>query len=376
MPKRVIWPALFVAAITIALNARINPAHAREKVFGQDNPAQIASDQWPQIAPKLIGASAEWINTDGKPLQIEKGKVYIIDFWEYTCINCLRTLPYLKEWNSRYAKDGLVIIGVHTPEFKFAKDRANVAAAVKKYGIIWPVVNDSAYRNWQAYRNTFWPRKYFIDSKGMVVADHAGEGGYAESEELIQKLLKEANPNIVLPPIQRETPERVNATTMTPELYAGARGKQNEQHGNITAFIAGKTQVYRSPGTSLTDGKIYVQGAWTTEEESLRHGRATQDLNDKILLRYHARECNAVIKPEANMPFRVYITQDGKPVAQADKGQDIQYDEKGSSYLQVDQPRMYRITRNAAFSSHILTLASMSPDFGLYSFTFSPTVSK
>ena len=375
MSKRVIWPALFVAVASIvALNAHEIPAHAQ--IVAQAPPAQIASDQWPQIAPELIGAPQEWLNTGGKALKLEKGKVYVIDFWEYTCINCLRTLPYLKEWNSRYAKYGLVIIGVHTPEFKFAKDRANVAAAVKKYGITWPVVNDSAYQNWQAYRNTFWPRKYFIDSKGIVVADHAGEGGYAESEELIQKLLKEANPNIILPPIQQETPERVNATTMTPELYAGVRGNKNEQHGNITAFVAGKSQAYKSPGTALTDGKIYVQGVWITEEESLRHGRASSDLNDKILLRYHARECNAVIKPEGSASFRVYVTQDGNPIAQADKGQDIQYDAKGGSYLQVDQPRMYRITRNAIFSSHVLTLASMSPAFGLYSFTFSATLSK
>ena len=352
------------------------PARGLKREKGQDQPAQIASENWPQSAPRLVGGAEDWLNTDGKPLQIEKGKVYIIDFWEYTCVNCLRTLPYLKQWNARYAKDGLVIIGVHTPEFKFAKDRANVAAAVKKYGITWPVVNDSAYSNWQAFRNSFWPRKYFVNSKGIIVADHAGEGGYAESEALIQKLLKEANPNVQLPPIQGETPERINATSMTPELYAGARGNQNGQHGNIPAFAAGRTRTYANPGTALEDGKIYVQGAWTTEEESLRHGRTTADLSDKILLRYHARECNAVIKPEGGKPFRVYVTQDGKPVTQADKGQDIQYDEQGGSFLLIDQPRMYRITRNAAFSSHRLTLTSMSPDFGLYSFTFSATESK
>ncbi len=363
------------AALGIAWSPR-TPAHALEQEAGQDQPAQIASENWPQKAPKLVGTGADWINTDGKPLQIEKGKVYIIDFWEYTCVNCIRTFPYLKQWNQKYAKDGLVIIGVHTPEFKFAKDRANIANAVKKYDITWPVVNDSAYSNWQAFRNSFWPRKYFVNSKGEIVADHAGEGGYAESEEMIQKLLKEANPKVELPPITQDTPEPVSATSMTPELYAGERGNQNGQHGNIDGFQAGRTRAYKNPGTALEDGKIYVQGAWTTEDESLRHGRTTPDATDKILLRYHARECNAVIKPEGGKPFRVVVTQDGKPIAQADKGQDVQYDAQGMSYMQIDQPRLYRIARNRAFSSHLLTMASTSPDFALYSFTFSATLSK
>ena len=352
------------------------PAHALKQEAGQSQPAQIASENWPQQAPKLVGTGADWINTDGKPLQIEKGKVYIVDFWEYTCVNCIRTFPYLKEWNRKYAKDGLVIIGVHTPEFKFAKDRANVANAVKKYDITWPVVNDSAYNNWQAFRNSFWPRKYFVNSKGEIVADHAGEGGYAESEELIQKLLKEANPKVTLPPITPDTPEQVNATSMTPELYAGERGNQNGQHGNIPTFQAGRTRAYANPGAALEDGRIYLQGSWTTQEESLKHGRANADLSDKILLRYHARECNAVIRPEGGKPFRVYVTQGGKPVAPPDKGQDVQYDEKGASFMLIDQPRLYRIARNRAFGSHLLTMASTSPDFALYSFTFSATVSK
>ena len=140
-------------------------------------PAQIQSEEWPQRAPKLIGSGDDWLNTNGKPLQLEKGKVYLVDFFEYTCVNCLRTLPYLQEWNKRYAKDGLVIIGIHTPEFDFAKDKANVAQAVKRLGITWPVVVDSQYANWNAYRNSFWPRKYFVDAKGRIIADHAGEGG-------------------------------------------------------------------------------------------------------------------------------------------------------------------------------------------------------
>ncbi len=133
----------------------------------------------------------------------------------------------------------------------------------------------------------------------------------------------------------------------------------------------GQTSTFKDPGTLHDDGKIYAQGVWTTAAESLRHGRATTDLSDYIALRYHALECNAVIKPEGGKPLRVEITQDGRPVRKEDKGADIHYDENGHSYLLVDAPRMYSVIKNAVFGHHELRMASISPDFGLYSFTFS-----
>lgn len=338
-------------------------------------PDQIVSEDWPQPAPRFHGGPEAWINTEGKPLKLERGKVYLIDFWEYTCVNCLRTLPYLAEWNRRYAKDGLVIVGIHTPEFAFAKDRANVAASVKRLGITWPILVDSEYTNWQAFHNQFWPRKYFVDSTGRIVADHAGEGGYGESELRLQELLKQAHPGLKFPkPMEAvrgsDKPGAVCYPT-TPEIYAGERGHQEDQHGNLADFEIGKTFTLPPPVGELEDGKIYAQGSWTTERESLRHGRDTQTLDDKLFLRYHALECNAVIKPEGTKPYRVYLTQDGKPIPKADKGDDVSYDERGDSYITVEQPRLYSLTKNVKFGAHTLTLASGSPDFGLYSFTFS-----
>ena len=188
-------------------------------------------DRPPPDAPELIGTPADWLNSPPLKREELRGKVVLVDFWEYTCVNCIRTLPYLKEWHKRYAKDGVVIIGIHTPEFAFAKDRKNVAQAVKNLGITWPVLLDSEYKNWMAYHNSFWPRKYFINREGNIVADHAGEGGYGESEARIQYLLKEINPDAVFPEVMepiRDT-DRPGAVCYptTPELYAGERGALN-----------------------------------------------------------------------------------------------------------------------------------------------------
>ncbi|HZT42373.1 MAG TPA: redoxin domain-containing protein [Chthonomonadaceae bacterium] len=369
---------LTVAATALILFAFLRnsrPAAAAPRF--QDPPQELRSANWPQLAPEFRGTAADWLNTAGKALSLKEliatRHVVLVDFWEYTCVNCLRTIPYLQEWNKRYAKDGLVIVGIHTPEFQFAKDPHNVAEAVKRLGITWPVLIDSDYHNWNAYHNGGWPHKFFINDRGLIVADHFGEGAYDRSEALIQQLLKQAHPDLTFPkvmaPVRDADKPGAVCYLQTPEMYVGERGAQQDQHGNLDTYVPGQLGFFDDPGTH-EDGKVYAQGAWRMEPESLRHGRTTTALQDYIALRYHALECNAVIKPEGDKPFRVTIIQDGKPIAKQDKGADIQYDEKGNSYIQVDTPRMYRLTANARFGSHELRLASNSPDFGLYSFTF------
>jgi thiol-disulfide isomerase/thioredoxin len=369
---------VFACCVTITSKVVVGNG-AASPVAQAPPPQQLDSDSWPQPAPIFHATAQDWINTDGKPIDmadlIKQRKTVLVDFWEYTCVNCIRTLPYLKEWNKRYAKDGLVIVGIHTPEFAFARDHGNVAAAVKRLGITWPVLVDSNYNNWNAYHNTFWPRKYFIDYKGEIVEDHSGEGGYAESEARIQELLKQARPELRFPKLMAAVRDSdkpgARCYPVTPELYAGGRGFQEGQLGNIDEFYPDRTVSLPAPQDELVDGRIYLQGRWKTLRESLQHARETDNPTDKILLRYHAIEANAVIKPEGNESFKVYITQDGHPVAKTDRGDDIEYEPTGESYILVDQPRMYQLTKNAKFGSHTLTLASTSPDFGLYSFTFS-----
>ena len=141
-------------------------------------------------APDFAGISG-YINTHPITLKDLKGKVVLVDFWTYSCINCIRTLPYLADWNAKYADKGLVIVGVHTPEFEFEKNIDNVKAAVQKFGIKYPVLQDNDKGTWNAYGNSYWPRKYLIDSDGYIRYDHIGEGGYAETEKIIQTLLAE-----------------------------------------------------------------------------------------------------------------------------------------------------------------------------------------
>ena len=148
------------------------------------------ADRYPE-AKELVGISGYLNGPEFELADYIGKKVILIDFWTYTCINCQRTFPYLRDWWKKYEDDGLLIVGVHTPEFEFERDRANVESAIDRFGIKWPVVQDNDYATWRAYRNQYWPRKYLIDVDGYVVYDHIGEGGYDETEQRIQELLSE-----------------------------------------------------------------------------------------------------------------------------------------------------------------------------------------
>ncbi|HEY3413433.1 MAG TPA: redoxin family protein [Armatimonadota bacterium] len=329
-------------------------------------------------APEFVGGKADWINTspitlkeilrthktpDGKPVA-----AILVDFWEYTCINCIRTMPYLKEWNKRYSDKGLLIVGIHTPEFGFAHDGKHVAEAVKRFGLTYPILVDSDHRNWDAYSNQYWPRHYLIDSRGYIVSDHAGEGGYSETEREIQSLLKRYDPGVALPKVMdvvRET-DRPDAVCypVTGETYVGYERGQLGNRGGYRRDVAAD---YADTGR-YEDGVPVAVGSWRATPEALIHTSTRPD--DAILLRYHALDLYAVIKPEGGTPLRVYVTQDGKPLPVADKGADILFDEQGRPYLNVDSPRMYAIAHNAKFGQHVLGLSSPSSGFGLYSYTF------
>jgi thiol-disulfide isomerase/thioredoxin len=158
-----------------------------------------------------------YINT--KPINLSdlKGKVVLVDFWTYSCINCIRTIPYLVEWNEKYADKGLVIVGVHAPEFEFEKDVDNVKVAVKKFGIKYPVIQDNDKGTWNAYENQYWPQKYIVDNEGFIRYDHIGEGGYAETEKVIQSLLQERTAQLAVDSSLPSTNNTVTETTTIPE---------------------------------------------------------------------------------------------------------------------------------------------------------------
>jgi len=187
------------------------------------------------LAPELEGGN--WIQHGPVSLKELRDKaVVLIDFWDYTCVNCIRTLPYVVEWNRRYAKSGLVIVGVHAPEFSFAREGSHVAEAAARFGLEYPIVLDNEYAIWRAYSNRFWPAKYLIDSKGRIRYYHFGEGSYQESEVAIQGLLRELSPTVSLPPPMepmRDTDQPgAVCYRVTPELYLGhARGQFGNPEG-------------------------------------------------------------------------------------------------------------------------------------------------
>ena len=336
--------------------------------------AQKLPDEGVKIEAPPLPQGLKWHNSAPLTMQELKGKVVLLDFWEYTCINCIRTFPYLKTWHDKYKDKGLVILGVHTPEFQFAKVETNVVRAVKQFELKHPIVVDSDYQVWQAYGNRYWPAKYLIDKDGFVRYFHFGEGSYQSTEAQIQKLLREVNPNVELPSLGdvvrgADKPGAV-CYPVTPELYLGyERGGHANTLGNPEGYQPGRLVTFRDP-SKWEDGKVYAHGAWRNEAEALVSTRRLSAPADYIAIRYHSLEVNSVLRPENGKPLRVYVFQDGKPLARTDKGDDIKYDPKGRSYLVLNEPRMYHLVKNAKFGQRTLKLATAEPGMGIYSFTF------
>ena len=336
------------------------------------------------FAPEFGGIYA-WIN--GAPLTIEelRGRVVLIDFWTYTCINCIRTFPFLKQWHSRYEDDGLVIVGVHTPEFEFEKVYDNVVQATQDEALNWTMAQDNDYITWRRYSNRFWPAKYLIDKDGVVRYTHFGEGGYAETEDVIRQLLAEADPsfldkNLPLPEDQTLDPGYLVArgAEVTRELYGGyERGEGDLIYGRggyvrQAQYYENKDQTadFAIPG-ELDPHQIYFQGPWHVGPESSTHGRMTEDFEDYLSIVYSATSVNAVLTSDSGEPYKVRITVNDEYLTEENKGSDIIIGDDGESYLWVTTPTLYNILANPTYvRREALKMSSNSSDFGLFAFTF------
>lgn len=314
-------------------------------------------------APELTGIVG-YLNTEsGLKISDLKGKVVLIDFWTYTCINCIRTLPYLKSWHEKYSDKGLVIIGVHTPEFEFEKKFDNVKMAIEKYGIKYPVVQDNDYATWNAFRNRFWPRKYLIDKDGFIRYDHIGEGAYTEIENKIQELLLEAGMNPEEKP-RIEIPDLSNLKQLarTPELYAGYNFAlpRNQNIGNSEGLQPEQVIDYSVP-EKIIPNKIYLKGKWKSNPDNLEtFGEA------EIILDFTASEVNIVTGPiETQMKLEVLINN--KPISEEQAGADIKF-ENGKSFVLINEPRLYNLV-DGDYGNYKLTLAS-EKEFNFNAFTF------
>lgn len=307
-----------------------------------------------------------WLNSPPLNLRWLRGRVVLIDFWDYTCMNCVRTLPYVKEWYRKYREFGLVVIGVHTPEFTFAQYENNVERGVREFGLTYPIVIDSNYDLWKAFANRYWPAKYLIDKEGYIRFAHFGEGGYEETEEQIQRLLRETNPALRLPQIMapmRES-DAIGAVCHKPtaELYVGYhRGRL----GNPGGFKEDASNDYGVQG-ELQEGAFYLRGRWRATAEYSE----VESAQGSILLRYSASGVNLVMASE--QPVQVEIFQDGKPLLKEAAAEEVTR-EATRSYVTVQQPRMYALLDQSGFGTHTLELRCPR-GLRAYAFTFSTCV--
>jgi cytochrome c biogenesis protein CcdA/thiol-disulfide isomerase/thioredoxin len=301
------------------------------------------------IAPELI-PGGRWFNS--KPLTLDelRGKVVLIDFWTYSCINCQRTLPYLKDWYSKYKDKGLVIIGVHSPEFEFEKSEQNVAQAVKDFGITYPVMQDNDFATWRAYSNRYWPAKYIIDKDGVVRYTHFGEGEYDETEKVIQELLQEAGAKGVSKGINNA---KYDVYSQTPEIYLGYErlagfASPEQINPNVVA-------VYTKP-EQLGDSQVAFAGKWLIAGEY-----ANPQKGARLYLNFGAKEVFLVMRTKGD-PAKVKVLLDGKM-------QDFGADNK-NGIVTVQKDTLYKLIMLPTSGRHELELQFEDANAELFAFTF------
>jgi cytochrome c biogenesis protein CcdA/thiol-disulfide isomerase/thioredoxin len=313
--------------------------------------------------PALSGAVA-WLNSPPLTPQALRGKVVLIDFWTYSCINCLRALPYVKSWYQRYKDQGLVVIGVHAPEFAFEKDAGNVTRAVHELGITYPVALDNNYAIWKAFDNQYWPAHYFIDAQGRIRGHHFGEGDYADSEQLIRRLLTEAGAShlpVAAQAIQGTGVQAASAPDVnSPETYLGyARAANFASAGGL---VRDAPNPYAAPA-ALQLNQWALSGAWRVDGEKAVATAA----GAAIVFRFHARDLHLVLGPhEVGHPVRFRVSIDGRDPG-ADRGTDVRPDGTGS----VSEQRLYQLLRQTdAGADHTFAIQFLDLGVQAYSFTF------
>ncbi len=315
--------------------------------------------------PSLAGATG-WLNSPPLDAQALRGKVVLVDFWTYSCINCLRAMPYVREWAERYRDHGLVVIGVHAPEFAFERNLANVQRAVKDLKVTYPVAIDNDFAIWRGFNNKYWPAHYFIDAQGQIRAHHFGEGNYAQSEQIIRQLLREAGNTLpgddapvamMLDGVARQADM---SNLKSPETYLGHARAEN------FASPGGQRQDqpadYTVPGT-LQHNQWALAGRWTVGNEDAR----LETPGGRIAFRFHARDLHLVLAPgEDGKPVRFRVRIDGQAPGAA-AGGDISADGDG----RVDENRLYQLIRQSgAVQERTFEIEFLDPGVRAYAFTF------
>jgi cytochrome c biogenesis protein CcdA/thiol-disulfide isomerase/thioredoxin len=328
------WDTRFLAQLTAA-----NTTAAEQNLIQKlaQHPELAAAET--RKLPPLNGATL-WLNSPALSNEALRGKVVLVDFWTYSCINCLRTLPYLKAWDAKYRDQGLVIVGVHAPEFAFEKDIKNVEQAVRDLGVIYPVAIDNDYTIWNAFQNEYWPAHYLIDAQGVIRHQHFGEGAYAETEQMIQELLKEANRGLA----KNDTLVQVQGTGATaaaadmersPETYLGY--KRQENFSSREAIRRDDVARYSAP-KMLAPDQWALSGSWLVGKESA----LLRSPGGKIVYHFQGRDLHLVLGTISGKPVRFHVMLDGAAPGK-DHGTDI--DAAGNGV--INGQRLYQLIRQS-----------------------------
>jgi cytochrome c biogenesis protein CcdA/thiol-disulfide isomerase/thioredoxin len=334
------------------IQRELNKLRGEEKEGTETKPGKLMSDLLPKgpKAPELISGGI-WINSEPLSLEVLKGKVVIVDFWTYSCINCQRTLPYLKQWHQKYADKGLVIIGVHAPEFEFEKSEKNLRKAVGDFGLTYPIMQDNDFATWRAYQNHYWPAKYFIDKDGVVRYTHFGEGAYDESERVIQQLLEEAGAESVSQAIENPTYQNY---ARTPEIYLGYERIKN--FASPERITRNQAALYTAP-TRLPRNGVAYSGEWSVMGEYAHPKKGAV-----LEMDFEAKEVFLVMRPMLG-EAQIKVLIDGK---EQSLGEDVVQEGK----VVVDSDRLYKLILLENPGHHLLKLEFLDDNAELYAFTF------
>ena len=361
MKKEYKYASIFFAIIAVGI---ISISYFYDEVDlkgATTNDADIVDKKFLRTAPQLQGISG-YINTSSDELnnQIE-GKVILYDFWTYSCINCIRTLPYLTAWDEKYHDDGLVIVGIHTPEFEFEKKYENVVFATEKFGINYPVIQDNEKDVWNDFQNRYWPRKYIADHEGYIRFDHIGEGAYKDTEQVIQQLLDERSEALGIPLEKKnfvELNEFKHATLRTPELYFGYSFVEGRnQLGNEEGFSRNQIVSYTLPD-EFRQHYFYMDGMWKNNHDGMKLVSDT----GKIILNFNAKQVNIVASNESVLK----IEYDGITIPSEVRGQDIASD----GTIMISEPRLYNLIELEEEGPHEIIITVETPGFEIFTFTF------
>jgi len=350
------WDTRFLAQLTAA-----NTTSAEQKLIERLGP-RPETTYGGRIAPPMTGAT-HWLNSPELTDAMLRGKVVLVDFWTYSCINCLRTIPYLKAWDEKYRAQGLVIIGVHSPEFAFEKDLHNVERAVRDLGIAYPVAIDNQYAIWNAYQNRYWPAHYLIDAQGRIRHQHFGEGAYAETEQMIQTLLKEARQDLALSNelVQVSgtgaTAAAADMEERSPETYLGYARQENL--ASPEAVRRDEPARYSAPRVLQPD-QWALSGIWQIGGESA----VLQHSGGAISYRFFGRDLHLVLGAADGKPVRFKVTLDG---ATPGKHHGVDADARGNGV--VREQRLYQLIRQSG-EIRERTFRIEFPDAGAEAFAF------